>query len=164
VAASRTTVTGWDRVVRTREAGRRRQAALDALGSPVSVGSGIFELEQMLHTVEPGSRTRLTANYAGCRAVVMTHPRVRAIVERLAQEKRPITASERRVLRNAIAEARTMGAAAQLEAWGAGSGEILSPAGRRILDYLNNALNETMPFDSLVSLITTAVEQPDTAW
>jgi hypothetical protein len=155
-----------DRVARVREADTRRRAVLDSIAPPSATQyNPLSDLAQMIkQATEVDSRSKLTATYAGRRAVIAHHSRVRTVISRVTSEHRAPTAAELQILRNGIREARTTGATAQLEAWTAGSGGVLSSEGMRILTYLDNALNDNLPFDSLVALITTMVEQTDTFW
>jgi hypothetical protein len=161
LASARGKLTKADRVARARTSDAKRQAAMDSLGMS-STRSGDQTLAQLIGQAATGATgDQLTANYAGRRALILGHPRVRAIIDRAAAERRPPTSLELSVLRNAVHEAKVAGAAAQLEAWLPESGEILSPAGLRMLAYLDNAVSDDLPFDSLVTLITVAVDGGD---
>lgn len=102
----------------------------------------------------PGRRrggSQLMAAYAGRLDSVGSHPAVRRIVGRLAEERRRPTPAEVQVLRNALREARQRAGLDVLEA-SAADGAELSPQAARILAYLDGT-PENASFDSMLALL-----------
>lgn len=99
-------------------------------------------------------RSSLVASYAGRRATLAQHPTVRALIQRVLEQRRPLTQPEFQVLRNALSEAKSQAALGTLEASVAGSaGGVLSEEGVRILSYLDHASNDTLPVDSMIAML-----------
>ncbi|CRK56863.1 hypothetical protein [Alloactinosynnema sp. L-07] len=152
------------RINRSRDKQASIDAAMDRLVLPGSTSIKAAHPSELIAEIGiQHGHNRLTANYAGRRSLIRDHPRVREIVRRLIAERRRATKEELQVLRNAIHDARMAGSVAQLEAWGASSGEIMSPAGIKILTYLHNAVEDNLSFDSIVGLITATVDSSDGA-
>lgn len=146
-----------DPVTRNREKDASLSAAMDRL-LPAGVTAEDSAPLAELGVVSSHPRHRLEAGYAGRRAVVGDNDTIRAIQARLSQQHRRPTAAEIVILRNAMHGARVTASLAELEALGAGAGEVLSPEALRILRYYDRAVGDNLSLDSMFAVLTAMVE------
>jgi|GEM_PF-7125049 len=148
-----------DAVARSRE---KDHAIRDALDSLLPPGHTPHTIEDTHTPLPHHARTdsRMVATYAGSRSVITRDPRVRRLIQRLTTERRPATRPELAVLRNAIRDARTRAALGTLDALHSETSDnagILSPEAWRILNYLEHAMANDTPVDSLTTMLDQAV-------
>lgn len=138
---------------------RTNRAALDSLLLP---GAPIPPIPVAPALLPPTERTagRMVAAFAGNRSAIAHDPRVRRLVERLTTERRGPTEAERRVLSNAVKDARRRAALGSLEAAGSEISEdvgVLSDEGWRILTYLDRAMATSLPLESMMVVLDMSV-------
>lgn len=144
---------GRDAIAMARAKGQRQQDALDALVLP-GMTPPTFEESRRLRRRRSASRQ--VCNWVGRQQVIANDPTVRkALKAVLAAAGTPTLQAVKR-LHNAVRAARWTAEMAAIEALTNPATDALTPIGkeaRRILRYVDQAIEENLPFDVMVFLL-----------
>ncbi|MEU5692819.1 hypothetical protein [Actinosynnema sp. NPDC020468] len=154
-AEARATVRTNDRdaIATARTRGRLRQDALDSL---LPAGTPPPTFEDSHRPAPPRPVDRRVGNWVGRQQVIADDPTVRKALDVvLTSEGRPTPEAVAR-LRNAVRDARWTAEMAGMEAITTPTSATSPPLGRearRVLDYVEQAIKDDLPFDVMVFLL-----------